>query len=131
MPCRSRANLEAGTEDCTDEYSVESSLPVVTLALTPVDTTAKIEIVTAMIVKESHRFSMPILLTAIARESKVRSFQAVSYFEIVALLNETIHEHTRSRMDSVRAVDVTSWVVLVQAGKNEKPNQDSTAVWKV
>src|SRR6266436_3204440 len=107
MPCRSRANLEAGTEDCTDEYSVESSLPVVTLALTPVDTTAKIEIVTAMIVKESHRFSMPILLTAIARESKVRSFQAVSYFEIVAVLSKTIHGPS----GCVRAVDVTSWIV--------------------
>jgi len=95
MPCRSRASLEAGTDDCTDEYSVESSLPVVTLALTTVDTIGKIEIVTAMIVEESHRFSMPILLTAIARESKVKSFQAVSYFEIVALLSKRIHEPNR------------------------------------
>jgi hypothetical protein len=36
-----------------------------------VDTVAKIEIVTALINIESDRFSMPILLAAAARESKV------------------------------------------------------------
>jgi len=42
-----------------------------------VDTGAKIEIVTAMISEEIQRFSMTILLTAIAKESKVRSLWAL------------------------------------------------------
>jgi hypothetical protein len=48
------------------------------LALTAVDTGAKIEIVTATINKEIHRFSMLILLTATAKESKVKSLWKVS-----------------------------------------------------
>jgi hypothetical protein len=52
---------------------VESKLPTGDLALTNVDTGAKIEIVTAMIDKEIPRFSMPSLLTATVKESKVRS----------------------------------------------------------
>jgi hypothetical protein len=61
---------------------------------TAVDTGAKKELVTAMISKEIHRFSMPILLAAAAKESKVRSFQVVSYFDIVALLRKTRSTNT-------------------------------------
>ncbi|HLR07079.1 MAG TPA: hypothetical protein VK117_14790, partial [Pyrinomonadaceae bacterium] len=61
---RSRASLEAGTDDCTAGYSVASTLPSGDVPLTAVDTGARKELVTAMSDKEIHRFSMPILLTA-------------------------------------------------------------------
>jgi hypothetical protein len=42
------------------------------------------EIVTATINKAIRRFGMPILLSATAKESKMRSLQVVTYFECAA-----------------------------------------------
>jgi len=72
-----------------------------------------------MIEKESNRFSMPALLTATAKESKVKTFQVVLYFEDCSFKQNDPRKYTKQGLCSCGWCEFAarSW----PSGKNEKP----------
>jgi hypothetical protein len=82
------------------------------------------EIVTATITNGIHRFSMPILLPAIVKESKGTAFQVVMYLETTGLSRKTIHEETRIRTESIRSIGV----IFVDRSGPSRKNESATKI---